>query len=135
MGSWISFVYATIQHMITFLGGDNWKTWKLARIFPWTQVIFNVLYCSYEGESNNQKHEGRKRGVYQQMGGKDFMWTMSSSKNMLGHMVFLGIKKDICERDVACETFVFCAWQCHIGPCNIRLWKYHDLGTKENNSS
>lgn len=54
---------------------------------------------------------------------------------MLGHMVFLGIKKDICERDVACETFVFCAWQCHIGPCNIRLWKYHDLGTKENNSS
>lgn len=43
MGSWISFVYATIQHMITFLGGDNWKTWKLARIFSWTQVIVNVF--------------------------------------------------------------------------------------------
>lgn len=49
--------------------------------------------------------------------------------------MFFGIKKDICERDVACETFVFYAWQCHIGPCNIRLRKYHDLGTKENNSS
>jgi hypothetical protein len=43
MGLWISFVYATIQHVITFLGGDNWKTWKLARIFPWTQVIFTIF--------------------------------------------------------------------------------------------
>ncbi len=43
MGSWISCVYSTIQHIIPFLGGDNWKTWKLARIFPWTQLIFNVF--------------------------------------------------------------------------------------------
>ncbi len=43
MGLWISFVYATIQHVITWLGGDNWKTWKLARIFPWTQVIFTIF--------------------------------------------------------------------------------------------
>jgi hypothetical protein len=37
------------------------------------QCFHFTIDNSYEGESDNQKHKGRKRGVDQQMGGKDLM--------------------------------------------------------------